>query len=508
MPIKELEGKSAVTLSKYIRNGELKVREVFEFADFKRQKLNGLLNAYISFDEQECFKETERLQKEVLQNEIKDLLFGIPLAVKDNMCTKDINTTCGSAMLENFVPGYSAHAVDKCLKSGMYVAGKCNMDEFSMGSTSETSYFGPVRNPWDTNTVPGGSSGGCACAVASGMAYVALGSDTGGSVRQPASLCGVTGLKPTYGTVSRYGLVAYGSSFDQIGPIAVHALDTAALLDLIQGPDRRDSTCTIKERQMHYKTLEKALAGAESFGKPLKGKKIAVLSEYAKDGTSECVKDKLKEFIGFLEDQGAKCEEKSIESLVYSIPAYYITACAQAGSNLSRFDGVKYTSSYKNAEELNELYLKTRSEYFGKEVKRRILLGAFVLSSGYFDEYYMTAQKAVAKIKSDFDELLGDYDAALTPTCTDTAKPLGTSLNRPLEMYAGDAFTVIANITGLPAISIPFGTDKKGLPVGMQLISKAFDEDTLLYINGICQQRTDHHLKRPEVKGGKEGKDE
>lgn len=502
----DLYNDSAVVISRHIIDKDISVSEVLEHVIMQQARQNNEINAFLDF-EPEIYRAKAKIVQEQIDfgNAANNPLSGMMVAIKDNICTKGVPTTCASNILANFIPPYSAHVIDKLESNLMIMTGKCNMDEFAMGSTSETGAFGVVRNPWNNEYSAGGSSGGSVAAVASGMAYLALGSDTGGSVRQPASFCGVSGLKPTYGSVSRYGLIAYASSLDQIGPIAVHVEDVAALLDGIQGPDMKDSTCIIKSNTNHYNTLIKSLEESTKSDLPLRGRKIAVLSDSQSDKVSPDVRASVKSFVAKIEELGGICEEVKVDSMRFAVPAYYILAGAEASSNLARYDGVKYGAKSSNATDLSELYFKTRTENFGNEVMRRILLGSFVLSSGYFDAYYMTALKIKGLIKRDFDKVLLGYDAVLCPTSQDTAPKLGESLKDPLKMYLNDIFTVTANMTGLPALSIPSGFDSKGLPIGMQLMGKAFDEDTLLFIAGVYQKNTDFHTKKPSqaLNGGK-----
>ncbi|MCI8496853.1 MAG: Asp-tRNA(Asn)/Glu-tRNA(Gln) amidotransferase subunit GatA, partial [Clostridiales bacterium] len=414
-------------------------------------------------------------------------LAGVPVAVKDNICTRDELTTCGSHMLYNFRPPYHATVVEKLKETGAVLTGKLNMDEFAMGSTSETSYFGPVKNPWDTSRVPGGSSGGSAASVAAGEAFYTLGSDTGGSIRQPCSFCGVTGIKPTYGTVSRYGLVAYASSLDQIGPIARTAEDCAAALDVITGKDPHDGTSV--------ESPEKDFLG--NLTSDIKGMKIGIPTDYYGEGLDSDVKERVLSVAKELEGLGAEVEEFRMPIVEYAVPAYYIIASAEATSNLSRYDGVKYGYRAESPADLYDLYLKSRSEGFGMEVKRRIMLGNFVLSSGYYDAYYLKALRVKALIKYAFDEAFEKYDAILSPTAPTTALKMGESLNDPLKMYLGDIYTVSVNLAGLPGLVMPCGFDGNGMPVGAQLIGKPFGEQALLNAAHAYQQVTDFHTKRP-----------
>jgi aspartyl-tRNA(Asn)/glutamyl-tRNA(Gln) amidotransferase subunit A len=404
------------------------------------------------------------------------------MAVKDVVCTKDILTTCGSKMLYNFIPPYSATVMDKLNENKAIMVGKTNMDEFAMGSSTENSYYKPTKNPWNTEYVAGGSSGGSASAVSSGQAIFAIGSDTGGSVRQPASFCGIVGIKPTYGSVSRYGLIAYASSLDQIGAFTKDVTDCAIVLNAICGYDNKDSTSA----NHNYPDFTNALRN------DVKGMKIGVPKECFGTGINEEVKNSVLDVVKKYEELGAFCEEISLSLMEYSIPAYYIIACAEASSNLARFDGVKYGFRAKTDENDNlmDLYSKTRDEGFGKEVKRRIMLGTFVLSSGYYDAYYQKALKVRTLIRNQFNSVLSKYDCILSPVAPTTAFKLGEKTKDPLEMYLEDIYTVSLNIAGLPGMSIPCGFDKNNLPIGFQLIGKAFDESTLLNIAYSYEQNT------------------
>lgn len=417
-------------------------------------------------------------------------LAGVPMAWKDNICTKGVRTTCASRMLENFIPCYDATAVERLERAGAVSMGKLNMDEFAMGSTSETSWFGPVRSPWDAGRAPGGSSGGAAAAVAAGAVWYAVASDTGGSIRQPAAHCGVTGMKPTYGTVSRYGLVAHASSLDQLGPIARSAADCAAVLDLLRGKDSRDAT----SRDIPGGSLLDALTG------DLRGKRIGLPAECFGEGLDPEVRRAVLEAGAVLKARGAQVEECSLPIMDYVVPAYYVLSSAEASSNLSRYDGVRYGWRAQGAETPEELYVRTRTEGFGPEMKRRILLGTFVLSAGHYDAYYKRALRAKAAIGRAFDQVFRRYDLFLTPTAPTTAPRLGESLADPLEMYLGDIYTVPANLAGLPALSMPCAFDQKGLPIGAQLIGPALGDVTVLDAAYAFQLETDHHRKMP--KGG------
>ena len=459
----------ALTIGKLIRTGELTSREVTSaFIDAIKAE-DSKYNSYITIAE-DAVEQAEKIDEKIRSGELTGPLAGVPIAVKDNICTKGMLTSCASKMLSNFIPPYDATVVKKIKDEGMVILGKTNMDEFAMGSTTETSYYGPTVNPCGENRVPGGSSGGSAASVAADLAPIALGSDTGGSIRQPASFCGVTGLKPTYGTVSRYGLVAFASSLDQIGPIGKTAIDCAALFNVICGIDERD--------QSSAGSSKIDVEEVSSFD--VKGKKIGIPNEYMGEGIDADVKARVTEAVKFFEDEGAIVETFDMPIIEYAIPTYYIIACAEACSNLSRYDGVKYGFRPEDAENLMDLYIKSRSEGFGMEVKRRIMLGNFVLSSGYYDAYYNKALQAKALIKKAFDEAFAKYDVVIGPVAPTTALKAGESLSDPLKMYLGDICTVLINIVGLPAVSVPCGNDSEGLPVGMQIIGKHFDEQTIL----------------------------
>ena len=461
---------TARELSRRIRDGEISVKETVDMYREQMEKMEPQIHAFLSVDEDRLAGRIQEVEEGIKSGRYSGPLAGVPVAVKDNICTRGQKTTCASKILENFVPAFDAEAVKRLEDAGMIVLGKTNMDEFAMGSTTETSAFGVTKNPWNIEHVPGGSSGGSCAAVAAGEAVLALGSDTGGSIRQPAAYCGVTGLKPTYGRVSRYGLIAYASSLDQIGPVGRNVKDCAALFEVIAGHDAKDSTSS-----------QKAVESWESLTEgSLKGKKIGIPKEYFAEGTNEEVKKALTDAIELMAENGAEVEYFSLKMVDYVIPAYYIIACAEASSNLERFDGVKY--GYRNMEstELHEMYKKSRAEGFGEEVKRRILLGSFVLSAGYYDAYYLKALKAKALIKKEFDQAFEKYDCILAPASPTTAPKIGTSLCDPLQMYLSDIYTVAVNLAGLPAVSLPCGRDSQGLPVGMQIIGDCFQEKKIL----------------------------
>jgi len=422
----------------------------------------------------------EALEKSKNVDRSKGKFSGIPIGIKDNMCTKGVKTTCASKMLENFIAPYNATVVEKINEENMISLGKLNMDEFAMGSSTEHSAFKETRNPWNLNKVPGGSSGGSAAAVAANMVPWALGSDTGGSIRQPAALCGVVGLKPTYGLVSRYGLVAYGSSLDQIGPITKDVEDNALLLNIISGYDEKDSTSVKMEKKDYTKALKN----------DVKGLKVGVPKEYFGEGINQEVKEALEKAINVYKEMGAIIEECSIPIADYALPAYYIIADAEASSNLGRFDGMRYGYRTKNYKSLRDIFVNSRTEGFGDEVKSRIILGTYVLSSGYYDAYYKKAQQVRTIVKNEFDKAFEKYDILIIPTSPVVAFDIGSKSNNPLEMYLADVCTVPVNVAGLPGISIPCGVDKEGLPIGMQIIGKQFSEETILNAAYTYEQKT------------------
>lgn len=454
-------------------------------------KTDSAVNAYITVNGEEALKKAEEVQAKIDAGELTGPLAGVPFAIKDNICTKGVKTSCASKILGDFAPVYNATVVEKLEAEGAIVLGKVNMDEFAMGSTSETSAYGETKNPWDLTKVPGGSSGGAAASVAAKEAVIALGSDTGGSIRQPAAYCGVTGLKPTYGTVSRFGLIAYASSLDQIGPIAKDVADCAATMDVICGIDKNDGTSLDVGTPDYLKNLTA----------DVKGMKIGLPKEcFETKGLDPEVAESVKSVAKVLEEKGAIVEEISLPFLDYVIPAYYIIAAAEASSNLSRFDGVKYGFRAKDYDGLVDLYNATRSEGFGDEVKKRILLGTFVLSSGYYDAYYRKALKVKAVIKQKFDEIFQNYDLILCPVAPTTAPKIGESLSDPMQMYLSDIFTVSVNIAGLPGLSVPCGFDKSGMPIGAQLIGQVLSEQKVLNAGYAFQNATDFHKKYAEVK--------
>lgn len=461
---------TAVELGEKIKKGEATAVEAVQAVFARIKEREEMIHAYLTVDEKGALKQAEEVQKRIEAGELKHPLAGVPAAIKDNLCTKGMKTTCGSKMLQNFIPVYTATAVERLTKAGAVIIGKTNMDEFAMGSTTETSAYGVTRNPRNPDYVPGGSSGGSCAAVAGEECFFALGSDTGGSIRQPSAYCGVTGIKPTYGTVSRYGLVAYGSSLDQVGPIGRDVRDCAVILETVAAYDRKDST-SVKRTAADF---------SRALVRDVTGMKIGIPRDYFGEGLDTEVKESVLAAAELLKQQGASVEEFDLSLTEYAIPAYYVIASAEASSNLERFDGVKYGYRTKEFEGLHDMYKKSRSEGFGKEVKRRIMLGSFVLSSGYYDAYYLKALKTKALIKKAFDMAFESYDMILSPVAPTTAPRLGESLKDPLKMYLSDIYTVSVNLAGLPAISIPCGMGEHNLPIGLQLIGNVFEEKKLI----------------------------
>lgn len=462
---------TAVELAKKIKAGETTAVEAAKDALAQIKKKEESIHSYVTvLDEAQILEKAGEVQKKIQAGELTGPLAGVPVAIKDNMCTEGILTTCSSKILGNFVPTYSSEAVKKLEEAGVVLIGKTNMDEFAMGSTTETSAYGVTRNPYNTDHVPGGSSGGSCAAVAAEECSFALGSDTGGSIRQPSSFCGVTGIKPTYGTVSRYGLIAYGSSLDQIGPVAKDVTDCATILEAISSYDKKDST-SVQRKDLDF---------TSALVKDVKGMKIGIPKDYFGEGLDPQVKEAVLKAAKVLEEQGAIVEEFDLSLVEYAIPAYYVIASAEASSNLSRFDGVKYGYRTKEYEGLHNMYKKTRSEGFGPEVKRRIMLGSFVLSSGYYDAYYLKALRTKALIKKAFDEAFSKYDVILSPAAPTTAPKIGESLKDPIKMYLGDIYTISVNLAGLPGMTVPCGKDDKGLPIGVQLIGDCFQEKKII----------------------------
>ena len=465
---------SAVELAQAIKAGETTAVEAMKAVLDRIDASEESIHAYVTIDREAALAKAEAVQKQIEAGELTEPLAGVPVAIKDNMCTEGVLTTCSSRILGNFIPTFTAEAVKNLEKAGAVMIGKTNMDEFAMGSTTETSAYGVTRNPWNTEHVPGGSSGGSAAAVAAEECFFALGSDTGGSIRQPASFCGVVGLKPTYGTVSRYGLIAYGSSLDQIGPLTKDVTDCATVMEAIASHDTKDST-----------SIDRAAIGKDTdftsaLIEDVKGMKIGIPRDYFGDGLDSEVKEAVLAAARALEAKGAIVEEFDLSLVEYAIPTYYTIAAAEASSNLERFDGIKYGYRTSEYEGLHNMYKKTRSEGFGPEVKRRIMLGSFVLSSGYYDAYYLKALRVKAMIRKAFDDAFSKYDLILGPVAPTTAPKLGESLSDPLKMYLGDIYTISVNLAGLPGISVPCGVDSQGLPIGMQLLADSFEEKKLI----------------------------
>ena len=478
-------------LQQKLKSKELTIKEIMESYCERINEKEPEVEAFVTTYLEEAKATAQEVQEKIDNGEKLGEYAGIPIGIKDNLCMKGTKTTCSSKMLENFVSPYDATVIEKLKDENIISLGKLNMDEFAMGSSTESSYFKKTKNPWNLNKVPGGSSGGSAAAVAANMVPWALGSDTGGSIRQPASLCGVVGLKPTYGLVSRYGLVAFASSLDQIGPITKDVKDSAILLSLIAGHDEKDTTSEPKEKKDYTEALKN----------DVKGLKIGVPKEFFCEGINEEVKKELTKAIETYKELGAEIEEFSLDVAKYALATYYIIACAEASSNLGRFDGIRYgyrTPEYSN---LKEIYKKSRSEGFGPEVKRRIILGTYVLSSGYYDAYYKKAQQVRTLVSNEFSKAFEKYDVILTPTSPVTAFNIGEKSNNPLEMYLADICTVSVNIAGVPAISIPCGVDSNGLPIGMQLIGNKFEEEKILNAAYTFEQKVKFREKfRPEFK--------
>ena len=476
-----------------LKNKELTVTDITKaYVDRINEKEKDV-EAFVTTLTDEALEQAKDIQAKINAGEISGDFAGIPIGIKDNMCTKGVRTTCSSKMLENFIAPYDATVVEKLNKENMIDFGKLNMDEFAMGGSTEYSYFKKTKNPWDLNKVPGGSSGGSAAAVAANLVPWALGSDTGGSIRQPASFCGVVGLKPTYGLVSRYGLVAFASSLDQIGPITKDVRDSAMLLNIIAGHDEKDSTSAEVEKKDYTRCLNN----------DVKGLKIGVPREFFAEGINEEVKERLEKIIEEYKNMGAEIEEFSLDIAQYSLATYYIIACAEASSNLGRFDGIRYGYRTPEFSNLKDIYRKSRSEGFGEEVKRRIILGTYVLSSGYYDAYYKKAQQVRTLVMNEFNKAFEKYDVILTPTAPTAAFDIGSKSNNPLEMYLADICTVSVNIAGLPGISIPVGVNKEGMPVGMQLIGNRFQEEKILHAAYAMEQKLKFRENyKPEFKGG------
>jgi len=461
------------------------IQDIFNQID----KVDNFIKAFLVVEREEALKKAQEIDKKVKNGEKIPPLAGVAVAVKDIIATQGTETTCGSKILKGFIPPYDATVINRLKDAGAIIIGKTNMDEFAMGSSTENSAFGPTHNPWDLERVPGGSSGGSSAAVAADETFVALGTDTGGSVRQPASLCGMVGLKPTYGRVSRYGLVAYASSLDQIGPITKDVTDCALIMKVISGYDKMDSTSVNLGVPDYLKSCQ---AG-------IKGLKIGVPKEYFIEGIDREVKDALDKALKMFEKLGARIEEVSLPHTEYSLPTYYLIATAEASSNLARYDGVQYGYRTEDYEDLSSMYQKTRSEGFGSEVKRRIMLGTYALSSGYYDAYYLKAQKVRTLIKEDFDKAFSKYDILITPTSPTPAFKLNEKVSDPLTMYLSDIYTIPINLAGIPAISLNCGYSKNNLPIGLQIIGKHFSEETILRAAFNFEQNCEVEKKKPEI---------
>ncbi len=478
----ELHTLTAHELAELLDSGETSSVEVTRAVLQRINQVDNSVKAYVTLTEDLALEQAQAADERRRQGQLLSPLDGIPMALKDNLCTTGIRTTCSSKILENFIPPYDATVVDKLKKAGAIIVGKLNMDEFAMGSSTENSRFFPTRNPWDINCVPGGSSGGAAASVAADEAFFTLGSDTGGSIRQPASFCGVVGLKPTYGRVSRYGLVAFASSLDQIGPFTKDITDCALVLNIIAGHDPLDSTSAAVETGDYRQHLQTEI----------KGMKIGIPKEYFAEGMDPEVEKAVRDAIAKYEELGAVCEEVSLPHTAYALPTYYLIAPAEASSNLARYDGVGYGHRTEGAEDVVSMYCSTRQEGFGPEVKRRIMLGTYALSAGYYDAYYLKALKVRTLIKQDFDRAFEKYDLLLSPTSPTTAFRFGEKTDDPLSMYLSDVCTIPINLAGIPAISIPCGL-AQGLPVGLQLMGKPFDEGTILRAAYAFEQNTGYH---------------
>ena len=476
-------------LHQMLHNKEIKVQDLVDESYNRIQEVDDQVKAFLTLDEENARQTAKELDEKIGVEDELGLLFGMPIGVKDNIVTKGLRTTCASKLLENFEPVHNATVVEKLNEAQAVKIGKLNMDEFAMGSSNENSGFFNTRNPWNTDYVPGGSSGGSAAAVAAGEVPFALGSDTGGSIRQPASFCGVVGLKPTYGRVSRFGLVAFASSLDQIGPITRNVEDNAYLLQVISGHDKMDSTSANVEVPDYLS----ALTG------DVKGLKIAVPKEYLAEGVNEEVRTSVLEALKVLENMGATWEEVSLPHSKYAVATYYLLASSEASSNLARFDGVRYGVRSENADNMIDMFKKSRSEGFGDEVKRRIMLGTFALSSGYYDAYYKKAQKVRTLIKNDFEKVFEDYDVIIGPTSPTPAFKIGENIDDPLTMYANDILTIPVNLAGVPGISVPCGFSSNNLPIGLQIIGKHFDESTVYRVAHAYEQATDYHKAKPEL---------
>lgn len=482
--MEELNKLTAHELLEKLKKKEISAQDILSSLKRRIKEVDPKVNAYVRTGELSETQEPANLRT----NELANSLMGIPISIKDNICTQGLNTECCSKILEGFKPPYDATVIRKLKEAGAIIFGfKTNMDEFAFGSSTENSFFGPTHNPWNLECVPGGSSGGSAASVAADEAVWALGSDTGGSIRQPASFCAVTGLKPTYGRVSRYGLIAFASSLDQIGPLTKNVSDCALLMNIISGYDPLDSTSVDTEVPDYTKSL----------GAGIKGIKIAIPKEYFVAGLERQVKDIINESIATLKSQGANLTEVSLPHTEYAVPVYYIIATAEASSNLARFDGMQY--GFRTENRLIDMYKKTRGQGFGEEAKRRVILGTFVLSHGYYDAYYLRALRVRTLIKQDFDKVFEEFDCILTPTSPTPAFRIGEKIEEPLKMYLSDIYTISANLTGLPAISVPCGFSKDSLPVGLQILAKPFNEEMLFKVAYAYEQGTPWHKMKPKI---------
>lgn len=485
----ELYSLTVSEIARKIKEKEITIKEVLDSVYNRIENVEEKVSAYVTLTKEQAYNRATKLQERLDNGEDIGIMGGVPIAIKDNICTNGIKTTCSSKMLENFVPFYDATVIEKLENAGAIIIGKTNMDEFAMGSSTENSAIKKTKNPWNLERVPGGSSGGSAAAVACDIAPCALGTDTGGSIRQPASFCNVVGLKPTYGLVSRYGVVAYASSLDQVGPLTKSVEDAAILLNVIAGKDEKDTTSADISKKDYLKSIKD----------DIKGKKIGVPTEFISDGINPDVKKAYEENLNTLKELGAEIIEIKLDYAKYSLPTYYIIATAEASSNLGRYDGIRYGHRAKDFSSLDELYVKSRTEGFGDEVKRRIMLGTYVLSSGYYDAYYKRGQKVRTLIIDDFKKAFEKCDVIAIPTTPNTSFKFGEKTSNPLEMYLEDIYTVPVNIAGLPGISVPGGFDKNGMPIGMQFISKAFDEENLLQVAYTFEKNTGFNMKKPNV---------
>lgn len=485
----ELYQLSASEIATKIKEKEVTIKAVLDSVFDRIDQIEEKIDGYLTLTREMAYQKAEILQKKLDAGEDIGILGGVPVAVKDNICTNGVKTTCASRMLENFVPFYDATVVEKLEQAGAIMLGKTNMDEFAMGSSTESSYFKTTKNPWDTKRVPGGSSGGSAATVAADMAFMALGTDTGGSIRQPASFCSVVGLKPTYGLVSRYGVVAYASSLDQVGPLTKTVSDAALALNVIAGHDKKDTTSAELGKIDYTKALVNDIAG----------KKIGVIKSFVEKGVQAEVKEAYDNAVTTLKTAGADIVEIDLSYIQYSLPTYYIIATAEASSNLGRYDGIRYGYRATDFNSLDEIYIKSRTQGFGEEVKRRIMLGTYVLSSGYYDAYYKRGQQVRTLIINEFKKAFETCDAIVVPTAPHTAFQFGEKTENPIEMYLEDIYTVPVNIAGLPGISVPGGFDQNGMPIGIQFIAKAFDEPTLLQVAYTFEQNTKLKEKKPNI---------